>query len=116
MTIGYLYGVVNIAAPGPLAAANHASRLLGSVLRAFFGVGTGGTGRIYGTVTVDGSVASRKVRLHDLLTGILVAEMWSATDGTYEFDYLDSTRQYYVIAHESVTTDNSAIMDRVIPA
>lgn len=88
----------------------------GLVLRASFSLGLNGSGRISGAVTVTGAPAARRVRLHDLDTGILVAETWSAAaDGAYVFDYIDRSRRYMVVAHDHLAQYNAAVADLVVP-
>lgn len=74
-----------------------------------------GDGRIEGKVSIEGAAASRKVRLFDVLTGLLVAEAWSRKDGQYRFDFLDPSREYFVLAHDYVRQFNAVIADWVKP-
>jgi hypothetical protein len=74
-----------------------------------------GRGRITGKVTIETTAASRRVRLFDLLTGILVAELWSAADGSYAFNQLDARRDYFVLAHDHVRQFNAVVADFVKP-
>lgn len=79
-------------------------------MRDFFGAG-----RISGTVSVEGVPASRKVRLFDAMTALLVAETRSGSNGAYRFDFLDLARDYFVLAHDHTGQFNAVIADRVRP-
>jgi hypothetical protein len=74
-----------------------------------------GYGRVEGTVTIEGAPAARKVRLFDALTGLLIAETWSRRDGHYRFDFLDPSRDYFVLAHDYVRQFNAVIADWIKP-
>lgn len=72
--------------------------------------------RIYGTVKVDGSLASRRVRLFQRKGGRLVRETVSGADGAYEFSGL-AYQEYFVVADDDPqATFNAAIADRVLPS
>lgn len=72
-----------------------------------------GNGRVEGKVSIEGTPAARKVRLFDVLTGLLIAEAWSRRDGFYRFDFLDTQRDYFVLAHDHVRQFNAVIADWV---
>ena len=74
-----------------------------------------GNGRVEGKVTIEGAPAARKVRLFDALTGLLIAETWSRKDGHYRFDFLDPSRDYFVLAHDYVRQFNAVIADWIKP-
>ncbi|QKL50669.1 hypothetical protein HI795_01635 [Ralstonia solanacearum] len=74
-----------------------------------------GNGRIEGRVRIEGVPAARRVRLFDALTGLLVAEAWSRSDGFYRFDYLDTGRDFFLLAHDHVRQFNAVIADWVRP-
>ncbi|MCK4165042.1 hypothetical protein HFK89_21925 [Ralstonia pseudosolanacearum] len=74
-----------------------------------------GNGRIEGRVRIEGVPAARRVRLFEALTGLLVAEAWSRRDGYYRFDYLDTGRDFFVLAHDHVRQFNAVIADWVRP-
>lgn len=75
----------NFAIPAKLASAKNAS------LCAFVGTYT-----VSGVLTVENEPRSRKVRLHNLKTGELIAQMWSdPVTGYYEFNQLELI-EYYV--------------------
>jgi hypothetical protein len=74
-----------------------------------------GQGRIEGTVTIEGAPSARKVRLFDLRTGLLIAQTWSRPDGAYRFDYLDASRDYFVLSHDHIRQFNAVIADGVQP-
>ncbi|APC69924.1 hypothetical protein [Ralstonia pseudosolanacearum] len=74
-----------------------------------------GNGRIEGRVRIEGVPAARRVRLFEALTGLLVAEAWSRRDGYYRFDYLDPSRDFFVLAHDHARQFNAVIADWVRP-
>ena len=74
-----------------------------------------GNGRIEGRVRIEGVPAARRVRLFEALTGLLVAEAWSRQDGFYRFDYLDTGRDFFLLAHDHVRQFNAVIADWVRP-
>jgi hypothetical protein len=74
-----------------------------------------GAGFIAGTVKVEGTPASRRVRLYELRTAKLIGETLSAPDGAYRFEYVDPSLTYYVIAFDHKRVHNAAIADIVTP-
>ena len=52
-----------------------------------------------------------KVRLYDRETGQLLAEKMSAANGVVEFNYLDSTKYYTLIALDGESTYNASVLD-----
>lgn len=74
-----------------------------------------GRGVISGTVTIENIPGSRRVRLFDKKTGLLVGETVSATNGYYEFRDLDSKREYFVVAHDHLRVYNGVIQDMLTP-
>lgn len=74
-----------------------------------------GSGVVEGKVSIEGTPAARKVRLFDVLTGLLVAEAWSRKDGQYRLDFLDPSRDYFVFAHDHLGQFNAVIADWVKP-
>lgn len=77
----------------------------------------GGSHRIRGTITEDGAVAARRVRLFNRLDGRLLREAWSGPDGTYRFDRLAYREQgYLVIVHDhGANPKNAAAADLATP-
>lgn len=77
-----------------------------------FDMGYGGNYRVAGTTKVEGSPklpVSRRVRLHDQLTGRLVREQWStAGTGAYSFDNIKAGT-YYVVALDHTRAYNAVI-------
>lgn len=69
-----------------------------------------------GLVKVDGTPAAREVRIHERVSGRLVATTMSASNGTYAIYRLDRQVEFDVIArdHERVWADR--IVGAVIPA
>jgi hypothetical protein len=79
---------------------------------------TYGKYKISGTVTELGVAGRYKVRLYSRTNGVMYAQTWSsATDGSYEFNYLPYLANgYYVIAFDEGDNPlNAAIADLVTP-
>lgn len=67
--------------------------------------------RLAGTVVIDGTPvtpASRRVRLFDVVSGRMVRQMWSATDGTYEFSKLRAGPWMVVVDDYTMTYEADA--------
>lgn len=79
----------------------------------------GGTGRIVGTVKEAGSPSDlavvRRVRLYRKRDGVFVKETWSAADGSYAFNNIDATIQYYVLSFDHTGNYNGVIKDTITP-
>ncbi len=79
----------------------------------------GGTGRIIGTVKEAGSpfdvAVQRRVRLHRKVDGMMIRETWSAADGTYAFNNIVRTQQYYVLSFDHTGDYNGVIKDSITP-
>jgi len=106
-----LHNVVQLA-PVPVVGASglrHGERAV-SRSREFWGHGF-----IAGKVTIEGTPASRKVWLFDARSALVVAAGWSASDGSYRFDWLDPTREYFVVSHDHLRRFNAVIADWVRP-
>lgn len=74
--------------------------------------------RIQGTADRLGVVGSYQIVLFNALNQRVLAETWSAADGTYTFDYLAyRANGYFVIAHDRHTGSplNAAIADLITP-
>lgn len=76
---------------------------------------TGKLGTIEGTTTIENIPGSRRVRLFDKATAFLVAETWSSPVGHYEFNNLDTTREYFAVAHDHLRVYNGVIQDMLQP-
>lgn len=74
-----------------------------------------GRGFVAGRVTIEGSPASRKVRLFDACSALVVASAWSAVDGSYRFDWIDPTKEYFVVARDHVRQFNAVVADWIKP-
>lgn len=72
-------------------------------------------GEVPGVVTVGGAPASRLVRVFEQSSGKLIAETWSAGDGTYRIDGLNPDLKYFVTAFDHEHRFNAAIMDNISP-
>ena len=74
-----------------------------------------GEGFVAGKVSIEDVPARRRVRIADALTGIIVAEVWSAVDGRYRFASLNAKRRYLVLAFDHELQFNAVIADDVRP-
>ena len=75
----------------------------------------GGPHDVSGVVTIQGAPtvpASRRVRLHDRLSGRPVRETWSAADGTYLFPKLRAG-SWYVIGFDHLGNYNAVVRDQI---
>lgn len=94
-------------APGVPAAAP--ARRVGAVHR--HDLADSGVYRVAGTVVIDGTPATparRRVRLFDKVSGRLVRELWSATDGTFEFAQVRRGPWLVVVDDYSLTYEADA--------
>lgn len=82
------------------------TRIIG-VKRIYFN----GKSVISGVITVEDVPASRRVRLYLRDSGILMAETWSAADGSYSFSNVDGAYEYFVVAHDHTRTFNAVVQD-----
>ena len=76
----------------------------------------GGAYRIAGNVAIDGTPSvpvKRRVRLFQRLTGRLVREVWSATDGTFAFEKI-ALGEYLVISDDYTRLYNAVVADAVV--
>lgn len=82
----------------------------------------GGGATISGTVKEKAAQAGapnrplvRRVQLFSSKTNVLVAQTWSAEDGTYRFDHLDAGQTYTVIATDHLRNYRAVIADNLTP-
>lgn len=76
---------------------------------------SGDLGVIEGRVTIENRhYVSRKVRLYEVLSGLLVAETWSDDKGYYRFGNLTAGRQYFAVAHDYMQVYNAVVQDRIV--
>ncbi len=79
----------------------------------------GGRYQIVGTAQRLGASARKRVRLHDRRTGMLVREVWSATDGSFSFTDLKNAPEAYIVMELDDLANNPwldpACADRVTP-
>lgn len=73
----------------------------------------GGFGSISDSVDAEGTAVSRKVVLLDRINQRPIRSTWSASDGSYSFNYLRKDVEYIVYAIDYTNTYNIAIKDRV---
>ena len=69
-----------------------------------------GSSHLTGTIQVGVLGVSRRVRLYDAETGVLLEERWSASDGTVTFPYVASDMEFTIV---SVDNDNKQYNDVV---
>ena len=73
-------------------------------------------GTISGLVLDDSdNPLSRVVRCMDRETGVLIYEIWSKQDGSYEFKDLELEGKYSIVAVDYTETYNAVIADNVSP-
>lgn len=82
----------------------------------------GGAGLIIGSVKEKAAQSGtlnralvRRVQLFSAQTNLLVAETWSAADGSYRFDHLDPDQRFTVVAHDHERHYRAVIADRLQP-
>lgn len=56
-----------------------------------------GNYQIIGTAQRLGTNASKRIRLIDRRSGILIRETWSGTDGSFAFTYLKNAPESYIV-------------------
>lgn len=69
---------------------------------------------IIGTVTEKKFPIPCRVRLYEKLSGRLIAEILTDTQGNYEFDHLTAVK-FFLVAHHPASTYNAIIQDNVVP-
>lgn len=77
----------------------------------------GGPYRVTGTIDELGVLGRYRVRLFDRVSGRLLRETWSDSDGNYAFEHIAYRSQGYIlIAHDhGASPQNAAIADLVTP-
>lgn len=55
------------------------------------------------------------VRLYERLSGRLVSQVLSDTNGNYFFDGLSSEFSFFLVAHDPISQYNAVIQDNVVP-
>jgi hypothetical protein len=73
-------------------------------------------GMVSGTTTINNVPGARLVRLFNKKTAILIAQTWSATDGSYSFTGLDPSAEYFALAHDHLRTYNAVVQDMLTPS
>jgi hypothetical protein len=76
----------------------------------------GGHGTVAGTVTVKGSPntpVSRRVRLYEKRSGMMIRETWSDASGVYAFRYLSMDYTYYVTAFDHTNVNEAVAADNL---
>lgn len=76
----------------------------------------GGAGRVAGVTTVNGVATSKRVWLQEKASKLVIAQTWSAANGTYEFNNVDPEREYVVFSDDHTKVYNAVVSDRVVPA
>lgn len=97
------------ASPGPYAARNIKPNQLRKDI--YFS----GVGRISGVISNGGKPVSRRVQIFSANESLLVAEVWSGSDGVYAFSNLDKYRTYSVIAYDHEKNKRAVVADNVRP-
>jgi len=72
-------------------------------------------GSIQGVVVKEKTYDSRQVRLYDRESGELVSSKFCEVNGTIEFDKLDASKLFYLIALEDNPLFNASVIDKVQP-
>jgi len=79
----------------------------------------GGRYQIVGTAQRLGASSRKRIRLHDRRSGILIREVWSATDGSFAFTDLKNAPEAYIVMElDDLANDpwlDPACADRVTP-
>ena len=79
----------------------------------------GGRYQIVGTAQRLGASSRKRIRLHDRRSGILIREVWSATDGSFAFTDLKNAPEAYIVMELDDLANNpwldQACADRVTP-
>ncbi|ODV42268.1 hypothetical protein AWV79_28250 [Cupriavidus sp. UYMMa02A] len=75
----------------------------------------GGTGKIGGVTTINNTPGSRKVRLFDARSGLLIRQTWADANGNYVFPNIDPSRLYFVVGHDYQMVYNAVVQDRITP-
>ena len=70
----------------------------------------GGSYQLTGQVFVGPSPATRRIRLFDQISGLVVKEVWSDTSGNYVFNYI-ANRTYSMLCHDHVNSVLSSYSD-----
>lgn len=112
MAVRAIGGIVRLVSPLPPPLVPTIRALRPGAVSAGVDKEDGGKYRVAGTTKVEGSPklpVSRRVRLHDQLTGRLVRELWStAGTGAYSFDNIKAG-VYYVVALDHTHVNNAVI-------
>lgn len=77
-----------------------------------------GAGVIVGTVKEKGQPDQplvRQVLLYSENTRLLVAETWSAADGSYRFESIDPNQRYTVVSYDHTRQYRAVIADNLMP-
>lgn len=79
----------------------------------------GGSHRIVGTVkekaTPTNLPLARRVVLHDMRSGLPIAETWSDATGNYSFEYITNEYTYYVAAFDYENNYRAVVADNLTP-
>lgn len=71
--------------------------------------------RIQGTVTRLGVPGSYRVIIFSRQSGMPIRSVWSAADGTYEFNYLRNQTYFAIAFDHSGTLLNAGVGDLITP-
>ena len=125
MSIGNVTRILSMYGTSPSATTNYVSgniqtssqlyRGLIAKSGAAYGFPSTATGVISGLVEIEGTVASRVVRLYNRTTGRIEGQVMSGADGAYTFTNLDPSFEYFAVAHDYQRTFNAVIQDMIQP-
>lgn len=137
VTVGNSLTLIGVVSPGTLVPSEAPTFLIGVPLRKvtypipqahlttfaqpvpLLSVWHSGKGRITGTVKEAGTpnhAVRRRVRLHRMIDGMLVREVWSdPVTGAYEFNNIDPAYKFYVVSHDHILNYNAVIKDNLTP-
>ncbi len=112
----FIAGVFRTAPGANFGAPNLTPNYIGVSARRVVDMVDGGQGRIAGSVKVDGLLAARRVRLLETKNCRIIRETFSAANGAYEFQYIDATREYLVLAQDDFyRLHDSELHDFIVP-
>lgn len=78
-------------------------------------IGFEGHKSIAGTVMKQGVPDASMVRCYEKASGLMVAQVRSAEDGTYQFFGLSENYKYFIVSFDSFLQFNAVIQDNVVP-
>lgn len=110
---GRIIGTYLRLSASPLSGSANVGRVVASIMRR--DVEDGGAGSIYGTVTILGVPAKRRVRLMHRRSARIIRQTWSdPITGAYRFDFLKTgeAQAYMPVADDYEAIWNAVVADR----